>query len=1165
MNRDKNVNRIDAPRSQWSRRSFLAAIGSTGIAAFGWNPAFSAFAPLNEDLNPLEKYPSRDWERIYRDQYAYDRSFTWICAPNDTHMCRLRAYVRNGVIIRAEQNYDHDRCGDLYGNTMTKAWNPRGCLKGYTFHRRVYGPYRLKGPVIRKGWKQWADDGFPSLSDTPELRSKYMFDDRGSDEHVRVSWDEAYDYIARGMRATAQTYSGEDGRRRLLDDGYDPVLLTHWNDAGTRTIKLGSNLPLHGLIGKYGIYRMANMFALLDADVRGVGPDEAQGARDWNEYTWRGDQAPGIPFATGLQASDMDFSDLRFSKFVLQVGKNLVENKMPESHWLNEIMERGGKSVCITPDYAAPSAKCDYWIGTRPGLGDLAVLLGMMRLIMDNKWYDVDFVKRFTDFPLLVRTDNLKRLRPQDIIEGYTNAELRAGPSYRIQGLTDEQRERIGDFCMWDSQQNTPVAVSRDEVGRNLTFDPALEGEFEVTTVEGETIRVMPVFEMYRRHLKDYDSKTAAEIAGTEAHLIERLAKDFATIKPAALHFGEGINHYFHATLHNRACFALCALTGNIGRHGAGCYTWAGNYKGALFQASPWSGPGVGVYKDEDPFNPVLDERAEVTHHDIAHYSAGEEPSYWAHGEKVLKVKTPQGEKMFTGQTHLPTPTKVIWYNNANFINQAKWVYELITNVLPKVDMVIDQQVEWTGSAEYSDIVVPANSWVEFQDLECGGSCSNPFLQVWGGDGIDPVYDSRDDAEIFAGVGRALTKLTGDTRFADYWKFITERKAKVYMQRVFNSCTTTRGTDGPYNVDKLMAGEYGGEPGAALMLFRTYPRVPFYEQVNDDIPFYTDCGRLAAYCDLDEAIQAGENLIVHREAVEATPYLPNVIVSSSEYVRPNDFGIPLDEMDGYLRSVRNVKLPWDGVKATVNPLWQQGFRYFCSTPKSRHSVHSSWTTVDWHWMWSCNHSDSRRRDKRLPGVADRQIQMNPQAAMDAGLNEGDYVFVDANPADRPYRGWKETDFRYRAFRCMVRVKFNHALPYHFTILKHTGWIASERSVRAHESRPDGRALAEGTGYQASYRYGSHQSITRSFLPPMHQTDSLFHKKTGGMAFGFGFDVDNHAINTVPKETLVRVMKAEDGGVGGVGAWKPGTTGFGPVGGSPVNESYLAGGLTVVKG
>ena len=79
---------------------------------------------------------------------------------------------------------------------------------------------------------------------------------------------------------------------------------------------------------------------------------------------------------------------------------------------------------------------------------------------------------------------------------------------------------------------------------------------------------------------------------------------------PVSIHHGEGTNHYFHGTLHNRACWLPMMLTGNIGKHGAGVFTWAGNYKGALFQASPWSGPGAGAYSHEDPFAPVLDENA---------------------------------------------------------------------------------------------------------------------------------------------------------------------------------------------------------------------------------------------------------------------------------------------------------------------------------------------------------------------------------------------------------------------------------------------------------------------------------------------------------------------------------------------------------------------------
>jgi nitrate reductase alpha subunit len=1084
-------------------------------------------------------------------------------------MCRLKAFVRNGVMIRSEQNYDHDRCGDLYGNRATKAWNPRGCPKGYTMQRRVYGPYRLKGPVLRRGWKDWADAGFPSLSEQPELRSQYKFDDRGNDSYVRVSWDEASKYVAAGLQAVARTYSGDDGKTRLEKDGYEPVMIDKVEGAGTRTIKMGSNLPIHGIVGKFGIYRFANVLGLLDHHVRGVEPDQARGARDWNEYTWRGDQAPGHPFVHGLQTSDMDFNDMRFSKLVIQIGKNLIENKMPESHWLNEVMERGGKLVDIAPEYNCPATKSDYWIAVRPGLADTAVLLGVTKIMLDNHWYKVDFCRQFTDFPLLVRIDTLARLRPQDIDATYKPQDISGGPSYRIQGLNDQQRQQIGDFCVWDEEQNKVVFMNRDQIGQNMKTTAALEGTYRVQLANGQQVEVMPVLEMYKQHLRDYDEKTVEEISGAPAHLVRRLAEDIWHTTEAghavAIHIGEGINHYFHATLHNRATYLPLMLTGNIGRHGAGSFTWAGNYKGALMQASPWSGPGVGSYTQEDPFAPVMDEAARITHDDLRHMSDGEDPSYWACGERTLTVDLPNGgPRNFTGKTHMPTPTKVIWYNNANFLNQAKWVYNIIVHVLPKVDMIVDQQIEWTGSAEYADVVLPVNSWVEQQDYECGASCSNPFLQVWKG-GIQPVHNSVDDAEVFAGVARALADATGDRRFADYFKFVTDKKSKVYIQRVFDNSTTTRGADGPYDVDKLLAGEYGGEPGAALMLFRSYPRVPFWEQIHDSIPFYTDCGRLCSYCDLPEAIEFGENLIVHREGIEATPYLPNVIVSTSPYIRPADFGIPPDTIDPDLRQVRNLKMSWDEVKKTVNPLWKSGFHFYCSTPKSRHSTHSSWSTVDWHWLWSDNFGDPHRTDKRAPGVADRQIQMNPQAAKDLGLNEGDYVYVDASEIDRPYIGWKEDQGpRHKAFRCMVRVKFNPGLPYNFTIMKHTGWIATERSVKAHETRADGRALSAETGYQASYRFGSHQSITRNWMMPMHQTDTLFHKKTGTMAFVYGADVDNHAINTVPKETLIRITKAEAGGLGGVGVWKPGQSGYSPGETTPQSQLYLAGKFTTVR-
>ena len=1140
-----------------TRRSFLELCGlGTGAAVLaGCRGGSRALAPLSVE-SPLRAYPARGWEKVYLDQYAYDSSFTWVCSPNCTHECRMRAFVRNGVMLRSEQNYDCDRISDLYGNRASAAWNPRGCPNGFTFQRRLYGPHRLRHPIVRRGWKAWADAGFPELD--AASRTKYRFDDRGNDEFVKATWDEAFGYATRAMVAIATRYSGDEGKRRLLAQGYPPEMLEHWGGAGTRTFKFRGGMGLLGVMGKYGMYRFANGTALLDAKIRGVSEKDAKGGRLWSNYTWHGDQAPGHPFVHGLQASDTDFADLRSTKLHVHLGKNLVENKRADNHFFSECMERGAKIVVITPEYSPSSTKADYWIPIRPNT-DAALLLGVSRVLMEERRYDAAFVKQFTDLPLLVRTDTLRRLRADEVFPGHVPADLSNRPSMRIYGLTKEQREKLGDYVVWDQKSGRPQPLSRDDVGKELAgrgLDPALEGKFKVRLARGGTVNVMPLFEAYKLHLRDYDLDTVAEICGTPRELIRRLADDLATITPAAIHIGEGINHWFHATESNRATYLPLMLTGNLGKPGTGSHTWAGNYKAAIFQGSAETGPGFKGWVAEDPFHPNLDPGARARDLHPHAYTYDEEVGYWNYGDQPLIVDTPKhGRRCFTGKTHMPTPTKLMWFCNVNLINNAKWAYEMIKNVDPKVELIMSTDIESNGTVEYCDIALPASSWVETETYEITAACSNPFFQIWKG-GLAPTYDSRDDVLILAGMAKKLGELIGDPRLTDYWKFAHEKKTEVYIQRLLEGSTTGNG----YRVEDILSGKYG-EPGAAMALFRTYPRVPFYEQIQESHPFFTATGRLQAYNDEPEVIEYGENFIVHREGPEATPYLPNVIVSSNPLVRPEDYGIPASHMGAGERQVRNIRLPWKRVKATRNPLWEAGYQFFCLTPKSRHSTHSSWMTVDWHMIWNNPFGDPYRADRRQAGEGEHAVYMNPQAARDLGIEDGDYVYIDANPADRPYVGARPGDPFYKVARLMVRLRYNAAYPYNIVMMKHAPWISTDRSVRGHETRPDGRALAEGTQYQASFRYGSQQSITRGWAMPMHQLDSLFHKAKARMGFLFGFEGDNHGINTVPKETLVRVTKAEAGGLGGQGKWKPATTGRREGGESAQFLAYLRGELT----
>jgi hypothetical protein len=206
----------------------------------------------------------------------------------------------------------------------------------------------------------------------------------------------------------------------------------------------------------------------------------------------------------------------------------------------------------------------------------------------------------------------------------------------------------------------------------------------------------------------------------------------------------------------------------------------------------------------------------------------------------------------------MPTPTKAIIFNNVNLINNAKWAYEMIKNVNPNVEMIVSLDIQMTASIEYADVALPANSWLEFEGLEITASCSNPFLQIWKG-GIPPVFDSRDDLTILAGIANALAQVTGEGGFRDHFTFAAPKQRGIYIQRLLDTCTTTAG----FKLDEIMAGKWG-PPGGSLLNFRTYPRIPFYEQIHDSEPFHTDTGRLHAYADIPEAIEYGRQVALEQ-------------------------------------------------------------------------------------------------------------------------------------------------------------------------------------------------------------------------------------------------------------------------------------------------------------
>src|SRR3990170_6877405 len=145
-----------APAGQISmrmtRRSVLVLSGLSLAALAKPALALRVFEPVVAVENPIFHYPNRDWERFYRDIYRAESSFTFLCAPNDTHNCLLTAQVKNGVVTRIEPTYGFGKATDLYGLKASHRWEPRCCNKGLSLMRRFYGDRRVKAPMVRKGF-----------------------------------------------------------------------------------------------------------------------------------------------------------------------------------------------------------------------------------------------------------------------------------------------------------------------------------------------------------------------------------------------------------------------------------------------------------------------------------------------------------------------------------------------------------------------------------------------------------------------------------------------------------------------------------------------------------------------------------------------------------------------------------------------------------------------------------------------------------------------------------------------------------------------------------------------------------------------------------------------------------------------------------------------------
>ncbi|MCC6278908.1 MAG: molybdopterin-dependent oxidoreductase [Oligoflexia bacterium] len=1139
------------------RRRFLAgsAAGATLLAGSNiWAGPLKYFKPTIID-NPLAQYPNRDWEKVYRDIFKTDGHYHFLCAPNDTHNCLLRAYTKNGVVLRIGPSFGYGKAKDLYGNQASHRWDPRICQKGLALVRRVYGDRRVKAPMVRRGFKEWVDAGFPRNAKTGQPDTKYF--QRGKDKWLRVSWSEINKITALAAVNIANTYNGKQGEEFLRAQGYEKEMIHAMEGAGLQTFKFRGGMAFLGATRLFGMYRFANLLALMDSKLRGVSPENAVSARGWDSYSWHTDLPPGHPMVTGAQTNDFDLFSTEYANLIIPWGMNWITTKMPDSHWMTEARLKGAKVAAVTVEYSATATKCDDVAIIRPG-SDPAFALGLAQVIIKKKLHDENWVAKNTDLPFLIRMDNLQPLRPQDCIDGYKSPELtsikflkkgeKGQPNQAQHTAPESMREDFLPYVVVGEKGNL-VAVTRDDFGpkfENLGVKPQLSISKAVKLTNGKSVRVRSNFNLIEEYLNNnFTPEKTSAITGCPVKGILRFAELIAANKEKTLFaVGMGPNQFFNADLKDRAIFLVAALTRNVGFPGGNVGSYAGNYRAAIIDGQP-------VYTFEDPFNLNLEKGGKPKVKKYLHY---ESLHYFNYGQRPNKV----GKKMFTGAGHMPTPTKFMWNNNSNStIGNIKWHFDVVNNTLPKVEFIAYADWWWTGSCEYADVVYAADSWAETKMPDMTGSCTNPFVQIFPETPLQRIFDTKSDLEIIAGVSKAIGDLIGESRLVDGFKFVWDGNVSEYLHRIINSSNSLKG----YKFSELHENAKKGIP--ALMNMRTYPRSSSFEQARGENPWHTKSGRLEFYRFEPEFIEHGENMVIYREPVDSTHFEPNVIVAEKhEAIRPTkpeEWGFSSNDLSCETRQVRNVVKSVSETLKSKHPLkLKLQYSHVYHTPKYRHGAHSTPIDTDFNSVFFGPFGDVYRHDKRLPFVTEGYVDINPEDAKAMGVDDGDYVYIDADPEDRPFRGWKKGTENYKVARLLLRARYYPGTPRGIARTWHNMYGATFGSVKGHETRSDGLAKSPETNYQAMYRYGSHQSATRAWLRPTLETESLVHKTMFGHGIGKGFEPDIHCVIGAPREAFVKLTKAEPGGLDGKGKFRPAALGFRPTYENKAMKQYLKG-------
>ena len=162
--------------------------------------------------------------------------------------------------------------------------------------------------------------------------------------------------------------------------------------------------------------------------------------------------------------------------------------------------------------------------------------------MIERGWYDRDFIRDWTNGPLLVRADNGRLLTQRDL---------------SAQGSANQ-------YVAWSETVGRPILYDPATGGyEGDNPEPALFGAFTIETLQGEVV-CRPAFDLTAELCRRYPPERVEAICGVDRDQIEGAARMLWEARPVAYYAWSGVEMQTNSTQIARAIAQLYALTGSF-------------------------------------------------------------------------------------------------------------------------------------------------------------------------------------------------------------------------------------------------------------------------------------------------------------------------------------------------------------------------------------------------------------------------------------------------------------------------------------------------------------------------------------------------------------------------------------------------------------------------